>query len=559
MLLLFSTTAIGLFAQAPPPAEVSAEIINRKDSGTIIRVIYNFPEGYHQTFQKEFFKFSVISPKTASIGEISYPAAEDADIDFYGENVLESELYNYNPETDTPLQVKAGWQLCDEAGTCFFPQSEIVEAELKLVDNSLPSDDTGGSGGRSLLLFLLMAFLGGLLLNVMPCVLPVLSIKALSLVKQGGENRKQILTSSLLYTAGVIISLLTLALAIIIIKASGEQVGWGFQFQNRSFVLVLLTIIFVFALSLFEVFTISAPVMRTGAVSQKNGSAGSHFFSGVIAVLLATPCTAPFLGTAAGFAFSQPAAVILAIFFMVGVGLAFPFILIGFFPAVVSKLPKPGAWMNTFREIMGFLLIGTSVWLIDVLIYQSSPGYLTKVLIYLTAVTISAWLYGKLSGPGTTTRRRIIGLAAAIAISALCAFLVLGGNQLNSDSSENESQTVLSVESGYSSWTEFSSDAVLSAAGGDRPVFIAFSAKWCMTCRTNEKTVIFTDDVQNFFHERDAILIHGDFTNKNPEINKWMSSFGRAGVPFYSWYPAGSVEAVLLPEIITKSMITGLE
>lgn len=549
--LLLSAVLSGLQAQAAhPPVEAGAEITGSPSDLMILRVSYVFPEGYHQTFQKDFFYFKILSPDTVKISEISYPAS-DADAEFAGETVLEAEISNYNPETDPPLVIKASWQLCDEAGTCFFPQSAEVTADVNFLEET-----KAATGFSSLLIFLLMAFLGGLLLNVMPCVLPVLSIKALSLVKQGGENRKQILSSSLLYTAGVIISLLALALIIIIIKASGEQVGWGFQFQNRGFVLVLLTIIFVFALSLFEVFTISAPVMRKSAVSSGKSSAGSHFFSGVIAVLLATPCTAPFLGTAAGFAFSQPAAVILAIFFMVGLGLAFPFILIGFFPAVVSKLPKPGAWMNTFREVMGFLLIGTSVWLVDVLIYQSTPGYLTNVLIYLTAVAVSAWLYGKLSGPGASTRKRITGIAAAVLITVLTAVFVLGGDSPAAFSAEGGTSAAVTDNSSYSGWTEFTPEAVNRAVGGDRPVFVAFSAKWCMTCRTNERTVIFTDEVQNFFAESGAVLIHGDYTNKNPEINEWMADFGRAGVPFYTWYPAGSNEAVLLPEIITKSMIT---
>ncbi|MBI9108233.1 MAG: thioredoxin family protein [Spirochaetales bacterium] len=557
LILLLTTAVFSLSGQINvPPAEVRAEVIGGGTSeNPIVRIIYNFPEGYHQTFQKDFFYVSIISPNTASLGEISYPAAPDAgeEYSFYGETILEAELLGWDPEKDTELRLKAAWQLCDEEGTCFFPESDTVTAELKVVQaGSVPVNIRTGN----LLIFLLMAFLGGLLLNVMPCVLPVLSIKALSLVKQGGENRRQILSSSMLYTAGVVMSLLVLAIIIIIIKASGQQVGWGFQFQNRNFVLVLLTIIFVFALSLFEVFTISAPVMRRGPAIGKKSHAGSHFFSGIIAVLLATPCTAPFLGTAAGFAFSQPPAVIIAIFIMIGLGLAFPFILIGFFPAIVSRLPKPGAWMNTFREVMGFLLIGTSVWLIDVLMYQSSPAYLTRILIYLTAVTVALWLYGKLSGPGATTRKRLTGLALAVIIIALTARIVLAGG---SPAVDDPKQVIGKSDSGYAGWQEFSPDAVRSAAGGDRPVFVAFSAKWCMTCRTNERAVIFTKDISRFFEESGAVLIHGDFTNKNPEINKWMADFGRAGVPFYSWYPAGSDKAVLLPEIITKSMITELE
>ena len=555
LIVLSAVIAASAFAQIEvPDVELDAEIIRESDSSYIIRIGYDFPEGYHQVFQEDYFKFEIISPSGVETGPISYPAgiSEGDSVYYYGKTYLEAKLLNISAAGSNSLQIKTSWQLCDEDGMCLFPQSAEITAEADF--QVAGAADGAGASATRILFILLLAFVGGLLLNVMPCVLPVLSIKALSLVKQGGEDRKQILISSLLYTAGVIISLLALAVIIIIIKASGEQVGWGFQFQNRGFVIVLLTVIFVFALSLFEVFTISAPVMKTGAPMNRNsGSAGSHFFSGVIAVLLATPCTAPFLGTAAGFAFSQSAPVILAVFFMVGAGLAFPFILIGFIPKIVSRLPKPGAWMNTFREVMGFLLIGTSVWLIDVLVYQTAAGSLTRILIYLTAVTLAAWLYGKLSAPGASTRRRIAGAVTAVVIIAASAFLMFGGN------SAAEGENTAAVESSqYSDWLDFTPGTVYDNIGGEQPVFVAFGAKWCMTCRTNERTVLFTNDIKDFFSDNDVILIHGDYTNENPEMTEWMKEFGRAGVPFYLWYPAGSFEPVLLPEIINKRMITSL-
>ncbi|MDC7225566.1 MAG: thioredoxin family protein [Spirochaetales bacterium] len=543
-----------------PSVTIEAGVINGTDGGYILQVEYDFPEGFHQTFQENFFKFEILSPGSVTAGAISYPEGlkEGEVINYYGKTVIKADLSGYRPGSGEDLTVKASWQLCNEDGMCLFPQSkEITAAENFSVSTADTPSQAGASGAvPNILFFLLLSFLGGLLLNVMPCVLPVLSIKALSLVKQGGENRKQILASSLLYTAGVIISLLALAVVIIIIKASGEQVGWGFQFQNRSFVIALLTIIFVFALSLFDVFSISAPVMKTGAPVGGKSSAGSHFFSGVIAVLLATPCTAPFLGTAAGFAFSQPAPVILAVFFMVGLGLAFPFIIIGFVPKVVSRLPKPGAWMDTFREIMGFLLIGTSVWLIDVLLYQSTQGFLTKLLIYLTAVSIAAWLYGKFTAPGASRRKGLTGLAVAVVIIAASATFLFSGSN---DTGNSDSAGVENIKNAkYEGWLEFTPETVYESIGGDRPVFVAFGAKWCMTCRTNESTVLFTDEVDRFFEENEAILIHGDYTNESPEITEWMKEFGRAGVPFYTWYPAGSFEAELLPEIISRRMITNL-
>ncbi len=551
--LLLTILAVSTVNAQVPSAEVTAEIINGENGGYRIVAVYTFPEGYHQTFQQDFFKFEILSPEHLSIGPINYPEPADADEtspgNFYETVFIDAELIGFNPSVDKTVTIRAHYQLCNEDGLCLFPASTVVEAAA---DYTAPAETAGGFG-KNPAFFLILAFLGGLLLNVMPCVLPVLSIKALSLVKQGGEDRKQILKSSMLYTAGVLLSMAALAAVIIVIKASGEQVGWGFQFQNRGFVLVLLTVIFLFALSLFEVFTISAPVIRTGSPIKSSGSAASHLLSGVLAVLLATPCTAPLLGTAAGFAFSQPAPVIAAVFIMVGLGLAFPFILIGFVPAVVSRLPRPGAWMNIFRAVMGFLLIGTSVWLLDVLIYQSPAGYLTRVLIYLTAAAFAAWLYGRLSAPGASTGRRLTGLAAAVLIIAASAALLLGGT-----SADTQQAAAVEDNSGYSGWIDFAPDTVNKYIGGDRPVFVAFSAKWCMTCRTNESTVIFTDEIQDFFKSNDAVLIHGDYTLKNPDIDRWLKSFGRAGVPFYTWYPAGSTEAILLPEIISRKTIKEL-
>ncbi len=549
--LFLAAVSIGtLSAQiSVPPAEVSAEAFVDSNGTGVLTVTYIIPEGYHQTFSEDFFRFEITSPDEVIMGEIFYPEGESEDglVNYYGTVELSAEIMGVKSDS---LSVDVHWQLCDENGTCFFPASESLEISI---DTAAPNAAASTSG---LLLFLLLAFAGGLLLNVMPCVLPVLSIKALSLVKQGGDDRKQILASSLFYTAGVIASMLALAAAVIIIKAAGAKVGWGFQFQNRGFIVFLLTVIFMFGLSLFEVFTIAAPVIKSGTSVKKAGHASAHFFSGVIAVLLATPCTAPFLGTAAGFAFSSTAPVIIMIFFFVGLGLALPFLLIGFFPGLVKKLPKPGAWMNIFREVMAFLLMGTAVWLFDVLVYQSSPAAITLTLIYLLFLAVIAWLYGKISAKQYSTAGRTITALFAVAVIAVGAVFIVRSSEEQSISGTDSGISAGSEH--YKSWLDFSPGLVNDAVGGNQPVFVMFSARWCMTCRTNETTVIFTEEIEEFFEENNVILIHGDYTTRNPEIDSWLNMHGRAGVPFYAWYPAGSSEAQLLPEIITKGMIKEL-
>lgn len=536
----FETPKVNILSKDNPKVDVTAQIELIDNKEYVVFVNYTFPEGFHQSFQPEFFHFSVSTPDQVFLGEILYPKGSD----FYGKTQLSAVLNNYDPLEVEELSIKATYQLCNEEGMCLFPQS----TEIAISSSNVPEKKS------NILFFLLLAFLGGILLNVMPCVLPVLSIKSLSLVNQSGENKKEILSSSILYSAGVIISLLVLAVVIIVLKASGEQVGWGFQFQSRNFVLILLTIIFVFALSLFDIFTISAPALNTKTSINKKNKAGTHFVSGIFAVLLATPCTAPFLGTAAGFAFSQSALVILAIFFMVGLGLSLPFIIIGFIPSAVSKLPKPGAWMNTFREIMGFLLLATCIWLIDVLSHQNSNSSAGRVLIYLIVTAFSVWFYGKLSSPGASRKKRLSALLASIlTISLTAGFLFFGKTKTSNEQISNYE------ESNYSSWMDFSPDLVNSFAGGENPVFIAFSAKWCMTCRTNEASVIFSDEVLDFFKKNKVILIHGDYTNRNPEIDSLMQKFGRAGVPFYLWYPANKEKPILLPELLQRKTITSLK
>ncbi len=532
-----------------PPAEVSAEAYIDNNGTGVLTVTYVIPEGYHQTFSEDFFRFEITAPQGVKMGEIFYPKgkSEDGLLNYYGTVELSAEISGVKSES---ISIDVHWQLCDENGTCFFPASESLSFDTE------QTETTQSSAGSGLLLFILLAFAGGLLLNVMPCVLPVLSIKALSLVKQGGDDRKQILTSSLLYTAGVIASMLALAAAVIIIKAAGTKVGWGFQFQNRGFIVFLLTVIFVFGLSLFEVFTIAAPVIKSGTPVKKAGHSSAHFFSGVIAVLLATPCTAPFLGTAAGFAFSSTAPVIILIFFFVGLGLALPFLLIGFFPGLVKKLPNPGAWMNIFREVMAFLLMGTAVWLFDVLVYQSGPAAITLTLIYLLFLAVIAWLYGKISAKQYSTAGRTITALIAVAVISVGAVFLVRSSEVQS-LSDTESGTSAETEH-FEEWLKFSPELVNDAVGGNQPVFVLFSARWCMTCRTNETTVIFTEEIEDFFEENNVILIHGDYTKRNPEIDAWLNMHGRAGVPFYSWYPVGSTEAQLLPEIITKGMIKEL-
>jgi len=546
---------------SPPEAEVvpQSEALVLDQSGTgSFTVTFFYPEGFHQTKQEDFFTVSAPESAPLAVINVNYPEGvrEDGIINYYGSASLEVEVEareNMNAG-EYRIPFTASYQLCDEAGTCFFPQDETTMITLQVPEDVVADGGTavGGSSASggvvglfTLLQYLLFALVGGLLLNVMPCVLPVLSIRALNLVKQSTNSRSEIFKGSLFYTFGVLASLLILAAVVIALKLSGELVGWGFQFQNPAFVVFLIVVVFVFALSLFDVYVFQAPTMN-GAVQRasRKGYVGS-FFNGIIAVLLATPCTAPLLGTALGFAFSQPPYIIVSIFTMVGIGFALPFLLIGIKPALIHKLPKPGPWMNTFKELMGFVLLATVIYLLSILRFQISSEQMIQVLLFLLILGFLLWGYGKTASPTASRKRKWIILAVFIILSVSAA-----GRLLEFDSGPDTQKTATIREG----WEQFSAEKLKEYRQADTPVLVIFSAKWCTVCKLNEQTVLHTGQADRLFKAQDVEVLYGDYTNKDPVIEEWIRSYGRAGVPVYAYYPAGE-EYTLLPEVLTFQIL----
>ena len=539
-----------LAAAGPASGEgrVSAELVPPAipAGGTAeIRMVYAIPEGLYQNLQEEYLNFTLAPIPGITLGSIEYPPGEKKEdrIVYQGNLILQAplEIARDVPVGEYTLTFTAHYQLCDEAGLCFAPEQE----EMNLAISVSPGSFGGGPG--SILWIFLMAFIGGLLLNLMPCVLPVLSLKALSLVNQRGGNRRKLRLGGLLYAAGVILSLLILGMVVVALKLTGEQVGWGFQFQNPPFLLFLAVLTYLFALSLFEVFILTAPGgTATARLSSKKGALGS-FFSGVFAVLLATPCTAPLLGPALGFAFSQPPAVTLLIFLFVGLGLALPFLLLGFFPKLIKKLPKAGPWMNRFRQIMGFLLLATTVWLLSVLRRQIGGENLMGVLAFLFLLGIAAWLYGWLGHPAKGRRIRILGVVLALSLA------FIGGKVfINLESPEGRNEELSRVPEG---WEPFSPEGVEAVVSSGEPAFLAFGAAWCLTCKTSEGTVLLTDWGDELFEQRKIKRFYGDYTRKDPVIARWIAEFDRAGVPLYVYYAPGADRGKVLPEILTRPIL----
>ena len=545
LFIFFSTTAIYSQGKVKISGKIS-KIEQSSDNNYSLIVNFEIPEGFHQTRSEDFFFISFIDNERFIIDKIIYPEGRTQDglENYYGTVELRANfsISKNIPGSPNTAKVKAAWQICNENGVCFFPEEEIIEIPLEIPDSTSES----GSSILVLLQFLFFAFLGGLLLNVMPCVLPVLSMRALNLVRQSQNDRKSILIGSLLYGAGVLVSLLILAFIVIILKMTGQLVGWGFQFQNPLFVMSLITIIFIFALSLFDVFLINVPGMtKMAAASNKKGWLGS-FFNGIFAVLLATPCTAPFLGTALGFAFSQPPLFILSSFTAIGLGFALPFILIGIWPGLIQSLPKPGPWMDTFKEIMGFLLFGTVLYLFSSLRFQISSNSQFKFLIFLTLAAFISWLYGKLSKPGSKFPSAVWALVISFLLLGVSSYFLIDTKQNLPDTEESI------IRKG---WEEFNPDRLEQYRNEGKAVFIDFGAKWCSVCKINEGRVLLTEHGDSFFEKRSIIRMKGDYTNKDPLIDKWIKKFGKAGVPVYVYYPPDGSDYILLPELLSFNIL----
>lgn len=433
--------------------------------------------------------------------------------------------------------------------------------EVKLPIQSEASEPGGptqltvpGNAPQPLFKMLLYAFIGGLILNIMPCVLPVIALKILGFVTESRSNPAHVRKLGLIYGSGVLVSFLALAALVIGVKAAGHQAGWGMQFGNPQFLVALTVLVTLVALSLFGLFEINlgARVMGgAGTLASKQGSAGA-FFNGVLATVLATPCTAPFLGVALGFAFAQPAGIVLLIFLTVGAGLAFPYVLLSFRPTWLKFLPKPGAWMERFKIAMGFPMLATAVWLFS--LTQSHYGRSAWWLgLFLVVVGLCAWVYGEFVQRGRT--RRLLGGIAAILILATGYAYVLEG-QLNWRRPTKENVNGSSASSSRIAWEPWSAEAVAKAQAAGRPVLVDFTADWCLTCQANKKFAIEVPSVEAKLRALNAVTLLGDYTHLPAAITSELKRHGRAGVPLVLVYPgAAGAPPEQLPEALTPGIV----
>ena len=417
------------------------------------------------------------------------------------------------------------------------------------LDRNAAATATVAFPSGSLAKFLLFGFLGGFILNLMPCVLPVISLKIFGFIQHAGQDRRRILRSGLAFIAGIFAWFIGLALLLIILKSAGREITWAFQFTNPYFVLFMSAVVLVFALNLFGVFEISLPQSANRGLlawTAREGEAGS-FFQGVFATVLATPCTAPFLGTALGFAFTQSGWMIFVMFVAIAAGMSSPYLLLSAQPAWLRLLPKPGDWMLRVKQLMGFLLLATLLFLLWVLGAERGVEAVIWTACFLLALSVACWMKGAFVVPTASARTRVISILLALALVLASGFYFIGAKF-------NATTLVTGDSQPQGDWRAFTPERLQAELDQGHTVFVDFTAAWCLTCKFNEATVLESSAVRDAFQRRGIVKFKADWTNADPAITKILKQFGRPGVPMYVLYPAGKTP-IVFPELLTQSII----
>ncbi len=392
----------------------------------------------------------------------------------------------------------------------------------------------------------LFAFFGGLLLNLMPCVFPVLFLKGLALVNSGTEERHKLRAHGLVYTAGILVSFWALVGLLLGLRAAGATLGWGFQFQSPVFLLLMAALLFFLGLSLAGQFEIGLTLTSAGGeLAARQGYAGS-FFTGVLAVVVATPCTAPFMGAAIGYALAQPAIVTFGIFTALALGLAAPYVALTLQPAWTRLLPKPGAWMEILKQAVSVPIFATVIWLVWVVAQAYGAALLAGLLAIFLLLAVAGWFLGR--WPGQRWAAIVAALLLLTAVAACITApreLATQPEQLSSKSSEARSAT----------WQPWSAEGVQQALAAGRPVFVDFTAGWCLSCQVNERVALSQPEVMQAFGTKNVALFKADWTREDPAITQALAALGRSGVPVYALYTPGQESPQLLPQVLTPGIV----
>ncbi len=412
-----------------------------------------------------------------------------------------------------------------------------------------------GAKAESLWAMLGLAFLGGLILNIMPCVLPVIALKILGFVQQSKEAPGRVRSLGIVYTLGVLASFLVLGGLVVAVQQAGRLASWGMQFQNPVFLVAMTTLVTLVALNLFGVFEINLggrAMSAAGGLASKEGATGA-FFNGALATALATPCTAPILAPALGFAFAQPPLRLILLFLVMGFGLAAPYLVLSWFPQWLRVLPKPGAWMEKFKIAMGFPMLATALWLLTITQDHFGVSGPLWVGLFLVVLALAAWIWGEFVQRGRA--RRGLALALSILLVALGYGYALE-RELNWRDPVRPAANDVQVKKEGIPWEPWSPEAVAAARNSGRVVLVDFTANWCVTCKANKKSSLEISSVRQKLKDLNAVALIGDFTREDPRIAEELRRFQRAGVPLVLVYPTDkTAEPVVLPSLLTPGIV----
>ena len=577
----------------PPPEASLHYSVGTLSKGSSVTVDITIPDNWHvnaNVAADEFLKPSSIEISAQGIhfGEPKWPEplkeySEALDLEnlvFKGHFQIKLPIEGVDNNYDSlTTSATFHYQACDNS-ICLAPSKVTFGLNALGFGNKRglqpeaikknDEDETGNSTGfqesietapahmnfAGTLVLLLSALLGGLILNLMPCVLPVLSLKLFSLMKQARESRGRLLVLGATTTAGILASFWLLAAVVAAVKAGGGNAGWGMQFQSAGFIAFMVVILSAFAMSFFGVFEIWLPgnaTTKMDSAGRKQGIAGA-FFTGALLVLLSTPCSAPFLGTAMGFAFTASTPVLFLFFTVAGIGLALPYMLVSAFPKVLKVFPKPGAWMVTLQKIMGVLLLATVVWLLWI-VHEQAGNFGVGIFAAISLLSIAlSFAIGNIAPPGVAFYREIFAIGGSVIVLFVIWFAFASPKYEDEVDARFRARSVqLVTEDG---WYRYTPELIENFAKAGRTVFIDATADWCITCKANEAAVLNREDFRRAMDSLNVALVKADWTRETPEVTKLLRSMGKSGVPAYAIYPAGDKsKQIVLPELLTTGAI----
>ncbi len=495
------------------------------------------PEGWQGMIRSAHFYAS--DPEIVLYGSEQKWHYKDGEYHF---DLERNTMFNHEPDRLRGVLVaERGW-LGPQSGRALK-----VDVELSPADAALASEERGDIGFGLALMF---AFIGGMILNLMPCVFPVISMKVMGFVQQAEQDRSQVFKHGAMFGFGILASFWVLAGVLIALRAGGEQLGWGFHLQSPFFLIAISVLFFLLALNLFGVFEVGTSWMGLGQQAAGSSGLSGSFFSGAVATLIATPCTAPFMGAALGYALTLSALESMTIFTMLGIGMAVPYVLLAAFPQWLSRIPRPGPWMETFKQTVGWVFVLVVVYMMKVLdAVAGGPGVMLFVYVG-TLVGIGAWILGRW---GAISRKERVRYTAR----TVATFLIVGGTWFGMSEARHlgpVTATAAASERGIQ-WEEFSPERLAELRAAGKPVFINFTAAWCTLCQVNDRIAFRSARVAQAFEEHGVVPLRADWTQRDDMIERVLAGYGRSSIPFYVAYGAHDEEPTFLPEVLRPGIV----